>query len=642
MMNRLGYAICAGLMTAILFPPDSLSAGDEVSVSDRPNVILILADDLGWMDLGCFGHKFHETPHLDRLAAEGMRFTDAYAASCVCSPTRSSIMTGKYPARNDLTIWLGGRGGAPAVDHLALEEITIAEALKEHGYATAHVGKWHLGGEPYLPQHQGFDINIAGTHAGSPAGGYFLPNKMNLSDMKRGTYLTDRLTDECLKVIDGWHDRPFFIYMPYHTVHTPIQGRKDLIEYYRAKLKPGETYNLEYAAMVHCLDENVGRIMAKLDERQLTGRTAVIFFSDNGGFSHSRGKKNDVTTNKPLRLGKGYCYEGGHREPMVVRYPPLIQPGAVCSTPVVSTDFYPTILELTGAPSRPNQHADGTSLLPLLKDSAAKLDRTTLYWHYPHKSPQGGTPAGAIRDGDWKLIEFFDDGRLELYNLAEDLGEQHDLAGRLPDKVGQLHEKLKAWRKEVDAKMPPPPGSNVSPQSVSVTPTASFPGFVKLIDVAITKHDLGYELAAAETGLALIEPKTPLAGRVTFRLKTQPLNRFPANSFFVFGDEATDKGTVKCGFFVGGVYAAVFEGAYPSADMARIDFPTVAGRAYELAVTVDMERGHVEMTLGEKQVTKKLTRSMEAIRYFGYSVIRTRSAFSEIVIEDVGALNTRS
>jgi arylsulfatase A-like enzyme len=429
--------------------------GEHPQDGSLPNIVLILADDLGWVDPACYGHDFHETPHLDKLAAEGMRFTDAYTASCVCSPTRSSIMTGKYPARNDLTIWLGGRGGAAAVDHMALEEVTLAEALKKQGYATCHVGKWHLGGPPYYPQHQGFDVNIAGTSAGSPAGGYFLPNKMVLEDMKPGTYLTDRLTDECLALIEANRRRPFFIYMAYHTVHTPIQGRRDLIEHYQKKLKPGQEYSPTYAAMVHCLDENVGRILGKLDELGLAENTLVVFFSDNGGFSHSGGRKNNVTTNKPLRRGKGYCYEGGHRVPLIARLPGTVPKGTVCRTPVISTDFYPTILDLVGAEPKPGQHADGLSIFPLLRDPGAALGRTTLYWHYPHNSPQGGTPSGAIRQGDLKLIEFFNDGRIELYNLADDLGEQQDLSEKMPEKTRELHDELRAWRKSVDAKMPP-------------------------------------------------------------------------------------------------------------------------------------------------------------------------------------------
>jgi len=359
----------------------------------KPNVIFILADDLGWADLSCYGHPFHETPHLDKLARDGVRFTDAYAASCVCSPTRSSILTGKYPARNDLTIWLGGKGGAPAAQFLSLDETLIPEALKPAGYATAHVGKWHLGGEPYFPQHQGFDVNSAGNHTGTPAGGYHLPNRMDLPGAKKGDYLTDRLTDECLKVIETNRDRPFFIYMSYHTVHTPIQGRRDLVDHYKKKFKEikapnGRNWNPEYAAMVHCLDLSVGRIMSKLDALDLTKRTVVFFFSDNGGFSHSRGKKNNVTWNDPLRRGKGYCYEGGHREPLIVHYPPLIKPGTVCSTPVISTDFYPTILELTGVDALPDQHVDGLSIVPLLISPDAKRPRRDLL-ALPAQQPAG-------------------------------------------------------------------------------------------------------------------------------------------------------------------------------------------------------------------------------------------------------------
>jgi len=427
--------------------------------SDRvPNIVLILADDLGWADLGCYGNTYHQTPNLDRLAAQGMRFTDAYAASSVCSPTRSSIMSGKYPARNDLTIWLGGHSpagakllDAPFATELALEEVTIAEALRAVGYATASVGKWHLGAEPFYPEHQGFDLNVAGTSAGSPAGGYFLPNKMNLPGAQKGEYLTDRLTDEALDFIDAHQRGPFFLYLPYHVVHTPIQGKKALIALYEKRMKPGQkNTNPAYAAMVHTLDENVGRIMAKLDELRLADQTAVFFFSDNGGYHR-------VTSNAPLRAGKGYSYEGGHREPLIVRLPGRVEAGSVSSTPVASVDFYPTILQLAGAPGDPRHNAslDGTSIVPLLEGTGLP-QRDAIYWHYPHYSPQGGTPSGAIRVGDFKLIEFFEDGHLELYNLAEDIGEATDLVDAMPEMARKLHEMLVAWRKRVDAKMPSP------------------------------------------------------------------------------------------------------------------------------------------------------------------------------------------
>ncbi len=428
--------------------------------TEKPNIVFILADDLGWNELGCYGDTFHETPNLDRLARGGMRFTDAYTASCVCMPTRSSILSGKYPARNDVTVYLYAMDwdplfyGAPALDHMPLEEITIAEVLKENGYTTASVGKWHLGREPYYPDKQGFDYSVIGTEHGWPPGGYHLPNEVTFPDMKPGTYLTDYLTDKTLEIIDEIHDKPFFLYVPYHTVHGPIEGRKDLVEHYKQKLKPGDAYNTEYTAMVHCLDENVGRILARLDKYGLTNNTMIVFFSDNGGSSHSGGKKNNVMSNAPLRMGKGYNYEGGHRVPLIISYPPLVKKG-VCKIPVMSTDFYPTILQLAGLDLMPAQHMDGLSLLPLLKDPAVKLDRNTLYWHYPHSAPQGGTPAGAIREGDWKLIEFFNDDRIELYNLAEDIGEKRDLVTRKPAIAERLHRKLKAWRKRVDAKMPP-------------------------------------------------------------------------------------------------------------------------------------------------------------------------------------------
>ena len=615
--------------TNVLYIITGLVLAAVSATAEKPNVVLILADDLGWKDLACYGHAVHKTPNLDRLASQGMQFSDAYAASCVCSPTRSSIMTGKYPARNDLTIWLGGGGGAPAANHMALSEVTIAEALKEHGYATAHVGKWHLGGDPYLPQHQGFDVNIAGTHAGSPAGGYFLPNKMRLDGMQPGSYLTDRLTDECLGIMETWRERPFFIYMSYHTVHTPIQGRKDLVKHYQDKRRPGDVYNPTYAAMVHCLDENVGRIMKQLDDLKLDERTLVIFFSDNGGFSHSRGKKNNVTSNQPLRLGKGDCYEGGHREPMIVRYPPVIEPGGACRAPVISTDFYPTILELVGAPARPGQHADGVSIMPLLRDPSAELPRDTLYWHYPHNSPQGGTPSGAIREGHWKLIEFFNDGRSELYDLAGDIGEGTDLSEKMPDKAREMREKLAAWRDSVDAKMPPARGAAAKP-APGITKT--FPGFSALVDVAIAKGGLGFELAARETGLALMEPNTPLKGHVTLKARLKPVAAHPANAFLVFGAGPTDADTVKCGIFVGGKRAAIFEGGYPQSDETSTAFVSRSGETYEVTVTVHTDTGQVEMSVGDVRLSRKLKRPLPEIACYGYGVIRTRSTFEAVTV----------
>ena len=454
LLHRIATLILAS--TTLVVSIDAAKQGVNAETRRVPNIILILADDLGWKDLGCYGSQVFQTPHLDRLAAGGMRFTSAYAASCVCSPTRASIMTGKYPARIDLTIWLGGRGGAPAVDHLPLEEVTLAEALRKAGYATAMVGKWHLGDQRYWPQQQGFDIAIGRPHSGSPAGGYYLPNRIDLPGAKKGDYLTDRLTDEAVKIIEDHRDRSFFLYQSYHSVHTPIQGRPDLVKQHQTRSqRAGKTFNAQYAAMMESLDAGVGRIIGALEAHNLLERTVVIFTSDNGGFAFSRGKKNNVTDNSPLRYGKGYCYEGGHRVPWIVHYPPVVAAGRVCDEPVITTDLYPTILQLAEQQPLPQQHRDGIDLSPVLRDSAAQLEREAIYWHYPHNSPQGGTPAGAVRRGDWKLIEFFGDERRELYNLRDDLGERRDVARQMPDKVQELHDQLTAWRNAVAAKLPP-------------------------------------------------------------------------------------------------------------------------------------------------------------------------------------------
>ena len=624
------------LVLAILVAPSLLGADDRPA--RKPNVVLILADDLGWADLGCYGNTYHQTPSLDRLAAQGMRFTDAYAASSVCSPTRSSIMSGKYPARNDLTIWLGGHSpasakllDAPFATELALEEVTIAEALQAAGYATASVGKWHLGGEPFYPEHQGFDLNVAGTSAGSPAGGYFLPNKMNLPGAKQGEYLTDRLTDEALQFIDAHPQEPFFLYLPYHVVHTPIQGKKELIALYEKRIKPGQkNTNPAYAAMVHALDENVGRIMEKLDQLRLAERTAVFFFSDNGGYHR-------VTSNAPLRAGKGYSYEGGHREPLVVRLPGRVEAGSVCSTPVASVDFYPTILELAGAPGDPRHNAalDGVSIVPLLEGTGVP-NREAIYWHYPHYSPQGGTPSGAIRVGDFKLIEFFEDGHIELYNLAEDLGEATDLVDTMPEMAQKLHGMLVAWRERVDAKMPSPSpnpdaGKKPPPRRVpEVVPTREFPGFDVLTDVALKRSGEGYLVASGSTGLALIKPDEPLGPAATFRVRLTPRAQFPANGFLAFGDTPKDDELVKCGLFIAGNYAAIYEGTYPSDDVAKLTMPLRSQAAYDLTVRVDLAAGTVEMSVGDDRVAKKLSRTIDEIRYYGYAVITTESEFSAI------------
>ncbi len=457
------------------------SVNDEQQTSSvpgkKPNFVFILIDDMGWMDAGCYGSTFYETPNIDRLAAEGMRFTDAYAACPVCSPTRASIMTGKYPARLNLTDWLIGRRwpkDSPIVPvewrhEMPLEEVTIAESLKEAGYATCFVGKWHLGKEPFYPEHQGFDINIGGTNSGMPKS-HFYPRWADNPPIegKPGEYLADRLTDESLNFLETNADKPFLLYLSHYGVHTPLEAKGQLLEKYRTKantlpqvkgprfIQEGKRHARQvqdhpvYGGMVQSIDESVGRVMDKLKELNLAENTVVFFMSDNGGLSTSEGSP---TSNVPLRAGKGWLYEGGIREPMIIKWPGAVEPGSVCSEPVTSTDFYPTILEMANLPLKPQQHPDGVSLVPLLAQTG-KLKRKAIYWHYPHYSNQGGTPGGAIRLGDYKLIEFYDTHRTELYNLRDDIGEKHDLSSQKPQKTAELKKMLEDWRKTVDAQMP--------------------------------------------------------------------------------------------------------------------------------------------------------------------------------------------
>ncbi len=466
--------------------------------SIKPNILFILIDDMGWKDLTCYGSDFYETPNIDRLAEEGMLFTDAYASCPVCSPTRASIMSGKYPANVGVTDWINWGGGlhpcrgklidAPYIDHLPIEEKSIASALKEGGYNTWHVGKWHLGSKEYYPENHGFDINIGGCHYGSPgAGGYFSPYNIEvLEDGPEGEYLTDRLTDEALTLIQNHNSRnkeqkkndPFFLNLAYYTVHTPIMGKEEYIKIYEKKAKKmgldkvktfeeGKYFPAEhkkdqrvlrrlvqsdpvYAAMIHSLDENVGRILDILDELGLSEDTIIFFTSDNGGLATAEGSP---TSNAPLNEGKGWMYEGGTREPLLVRWPGVIEAGTSCDVPVTSPDFYPTILEMVDLPLLPEQHQDGVSILPLLKGES-ELEREAIYWHYPHYGNQGGTPGSSIRMGDYKLIEFFEDGSLELYNLREDIAEEENLTDKMPDLTKRMQEKLIAWRESVEAKIP--------------------------------------------------------------------------------------------------------------------------------------------------------------------------------------------
>jgi arylsulfatase A-like enzyme len=478
-----------GFITAILIltlgPPNfGDSAEPQEPRAKRPNFVFFLTDDFGWRDAGCFGSTFYETPNLDRLARQGMRFTSAYAACPVCSPTRASIMTGKYPARLGTTEYFGGpqpdavarhwtrnKPLLPAryLDRLPLEETTIAEALKAGGYSTFFAGKWHLGPRGYWPEDQGFDGNAGGHGAGAPSS-YFSPYKNpKLADGPKGEHLDDRLAAESIKFLEQVGQKPFFLYQAFYSVHIPLQAKRELIAKYEAKRQgvkiEGPRFKPEgdrqarqvqdhalYAAMIETMDHSVGLVLDALDRLGLAENTVVFFMSDNGGLSTSEGTP---TCNLPLRAGKGWLYEGGIREPMIVKWPGVAKPGSTSSVPVISTDFYPTILEMAGLPARPEQHVDGVSMVPLLKQTGAPAERA-FYWHYPHYGNQGGTPGGAVREGDWKLIEFFEDHHLELYNLSTDLGEQHNLVAQEQKRTAKMHEKLKAWRAAVGARMTSP------------------------------------------------------------------------------------------------------------------------------------------------------------------------------------------
>jgi arylsulfatase A-like enzyme len=464
------------MLRSVLVALGSLLLPAPLAAAERPNVVLIVIDDLGGRDLGCYGSTYHRTPHLDRLARDGVKFTDAYAACPVCSPTRAALMTGKYPARLHLTDWLPGRLDRPDQrllrpvirQQLPLEEITLAEALKTAGYATAHIGKWHLGGEGFGPRQQGFDLNIAGDQRGSPLS-YFAPfrNRQGqfmpgLEQAPDGEYLTDRLTAEVEKFIEQNRTRPFFLYLPHYAVHIPLRAKEEIRSKYQPGTRPGTQGNPIYAAMIESMDESVGRILRKLEERKLAERTVVIFTSDNGGLSVAEGPNTPATSNAPLREGKGYLYEGGVRVPLLVKGPGVTKPGTVSDTPVSSIDLFPTILDLCGV--RSEAKPDGVSLVSLLK--GGRLEREALYWHYPHYSNQGGRPGSSIRAGDYKLIEFFETGRRELFDLRKDLGETRNLIEEKSAVAKDLAARLEAWRHAVDTQgMRPNPAYVPNPQA---------------------------------------------------------------------------------------------------------------------------------------------------------------------------------
>ena len=442
------------------------------SLRRRPNFVFILVDDMGWRDAGFMGSRYYETPNMDRLAAEGAVFTSAYANAPNCAPSRASLLTGLYPPRHGIyTVKPSARGRSRdrALIPIETESVldpsftTIAEVLKEHGYRTASMGKWHLGDDPESgPVSQGFDINVGGYRKGHP-NSYFSPYKNPaMKDGPNGEYLTDRLTDEAVRFIQENRDRPFFLYLPHYAVHTPLQAKAAMEKKYENKAPDSGQDNPAYAAMVESTDRGLGRILDTLDGLALTDDTVVIFFSDNGGLQ-------GVTDNTPLRGGKGMLYEGGIRVPMVMRCPGHIPAGKRCDAPVIGTDFFPTILELAGIPSRIERNLDGRSIVELLSGSH-RLKRDAVFWHFPaylegnQRTAAGARdplfrtrPAGAVRSGDWKLIEFFEDGSLELYNIREDISETRELSGKYPEKTAALHRLLKDWRNRTAAPVPVQP-----------------------------------------------------------------------------------------------------------------------------------------------------------------------------------------
>jgi arylsulfatase A-like enzyme len=473
--------------------------GSAVATSElaRPmNIVVILVDDLGWADLGCTGSTFYETPNVDALAADGIRFSNAYSASPVCSPTRAALMTGRHPVRVGITDWIRGfeKKDPPLAtpqdrDELALEETTLAEALQEQGYATGYVGKWHLGEtEAFWPEHQGFDVNIAGFSKGSPPGGYYSPyQNPRLADGPDGEYLTDRLTSEAIAFLNAHRDDPFFLTLAFYTVHTPIQGCAkwdDHFEEKRAALAgtepdttrpegPAKTRlqqsDAKYAAMVRSMDENVGRLLAELDSLGIADNSIVVFTSDNGGLSTQPGRI-APTSVLPLRAGKGWCYEGGIRVPLIIRAPGKTRAGSITDQAAISMDLFPTLLELADVEPDPGLNLDGVSLVPALSDPQTTRPRT-LVWHYPHYHSSGWTPGSAIRIGEWKLVEHYETGTLELYNLAEDPGETTDLALTHPRQLEQLKTALDAALAGMGGELPHPARREQYPLSNPAFPT---------------------------------------------------------------------------------------------------------------------------------------------------------------------------
>lgn len=454
-------------------------------MSNKTNIVFILIDDMGWRDLGCYGSSYYETPNLDKLSKGGVIFTNAYAASPVCSPSRASFLTGRYPARVKVTDWIGAHTKGKLIDadylrHLPLEEITIAKSLKNEGYSTWHVGKWHLGTSKYYPENHGFDINIGGCHLGHPQNGYFSPYKIeNLEDGEVGEYLTDRLTDEAINLIKNRDiNKPFFLNLWHYAVHTPINAKKKDVAYFKEKAKrlgidkvealiEGEHFpcehkkdmrvtrrviqsSPEYAAMIYNLDYNIGRVINVLEEEGILKDTLIVFTSDNGGLATA---ETSPTCNYPLSEGKGWAYEGGVREPLIVYWENKIKKNSISNRIVTSTDFYPTFLDIANVEKKTNQKIDGESFYKVLVGEEEER-KSPIFWHYPHYGNQGGTPYSAIRKGKYKLIYFYETKKCHLYDLESDISEEDNISECNSEIVNELFEDLKIWLEDVKGKIP--------------------------------------------------------------------------------------------------------------------------------------------------------------------------------------------
>jgi arylsulfatase A-like enzyme len=456
-------------------------ASNLADAAQKPNIVFVLADDLGWRDLSGEGSTFYESPHIDRMASDGMKFTRGYATCQVCSPSRASILTGKYPTKHGITTWIGDRSGVAwrgAERHdshlppdyernLRADEITLAEVLRDAGYTTFFAGKWHLGRKGSWPTDHGFEVNKGGWDVGSPRGGYFSPwENPNLTPGPAGESLPIRLGRETAAFIEAHQDRPFFVYLSFYSVHGPIQTTPALWKKYRDKVADAGPVDQRfifdrrlavrqvqdcpiYAGMIESMDDAIGIVLKQLDELGLTENTIVCFTSDNGGVSSGDAFS---TSNLPLRGGKGRQWEGGIREPFYVKAPGIAKAGSTSAVPVSGIDWYPTLLELAGVPAPAEQGIDGVSLVPLLKGGS--ISDRSLFWHYPHYGNQGGEPSSIITQNDWKLIHYHEDGHDELYYLADDMGERHDLARAEPDRVLLLRAKLDAWLKATGARLP--------------------------------------------------------------------------------------------------------------------------------------------------------------------------------------------